>query len=179
MKLNLLIALAAGVGALVGPQPQLKKVQSRSFAPATLDVCDDIEMRVDVIIEGRFHHRFYQCKDAWESRLEKKRREREALARRNGKKPVETNDATVQKLDGEISSLVQLLAVSCAVLERDLRFAPTVEEFRAEAWMSCQAGMSWATNELTFEHQLAAIAGTGKTLRCLGCDVEAVDLRRR
>ena len=31
MKLNLLIALAAGVGALVGPQPQLKKVQSRSL----------------------------------------------------------------------------------------------------------------------------------------------------
>ena len=31
MKLNLLIALAAGVGALVGPQPQLKKVQSLSF----------------------------------------------------------------------------------------------------------------------------------------------------
>ena len=81
MKLNLLIALAAGVGALVGPQPQLKKVQSRSFAPATLDVCDDIEMRVDVIIEGRFHHRFYQCKDAWQSRLNKKRRERDALRR--------------------------------------------------------------------------------------------------
>ena len=121
MKLNLLLALAAGVGALVGPQPQLKKVQSLAFAPA-LDVCDDIDaMRVDVLIEGRFHHRFYQCKDAWESRLEKKRREREALARRNGKNPVETNDATVQKLDGEISILAQILAVSCAVLERDLR----------------------------------------------------------
>ena len=34
MNLKLLIALAAGVGALVGPQPQLKKVQSLSFAPA-------------------------------------------------------------------------------------------------------------------------------------------------
>ena len=75
MNLNLLIALAAGVGALVGPQPQLKKVQSLSFAPA-LDVCDDIDaMRVDVLIDGKFHHRFHQCKGAWESRLEKKRRE--------------------------------------------------------------------------------------------------------
>ena len=136
MKLNLLIALAAGVGALVGPQPQLKKVQSLSFAPAH-DVCDDIDaMRVDVIIEGRFHHRFYQCKDAWESRFEKKRREREALARRNGKKPLETNDATIQKLDGEISILAQILAVSCAVLERDLRVAPTVEEFKDVASMA-------------------------------------------
>ena len=179
MKLNLLFALAAGVGALVGPQPQLKKVQSRSFAPATLDVCDDIEMRVDVIIEGKFHHRFYKCHDAWERRLKNKRLERDALNRENGANPLETNDATVQNLNGEINSLKQILAVSCAVLERDLRFAPTVEEFRAEAWMSCQAGMSWATNELTFEHGLAAIAGTGKTLRCLGCDVEAVDLRRR
>ena len=34
MKLNLLIALAAGVGALVAPQPQLKKVQSLAFVPA-------------------------------------------------------------------------------------------------------------------------------------------------
>ena len=84
MNLKLLIALAAGVGALVGPQPQLKKVQSRSFAPATLDVCDDIEMRVDVIIEGKFHHRFYKCHDAWERRLKNKRLERDALNRENG-----------------------------------------------------------------------------------------------
>ena len=80
MKLNLLIALAAGVGALVAPQPQLKKVQSLSFAPAH-DVCDDIDaMRVDRVIEGKFHSRFYQCKKAWERRLNKKRRERDAPA---------------------------------------------------------------------------------------------------
>ena len=42
MKLNLLIALAAGVGALVGPQPQLKKAQSLSFARI-----DGAERRVD------------------------------------------------------------------------------------------------------------------------------------
>ena len=79
MKLNLLFALAAGVGALVGPQPQLKKVQL-AFSPATLDVCDDIEMRVDRVIDGKFHSRFYQCKKAWERRLNKKRRERDAPA---------------------------------------------------------------------------------------------------
>ena len=87
MKLNLLIALAAGVGALVGPQPQLKKVQSLAFAPA-LDVCDDIDaMRVDVRIDNKFHHRFHQCKNAWKSRLAKKRLEREALARASRPRP--------------------------------------------------------------------------------------------
>ena len=87
MKLNLLFALAAGVGALVGPQPQLKKVQSLAFAPA-LDVCDDIDaMRVDVRIDNKFHHRFHQCKNAWKSRLAKKRLEREALARASRPRP--------------------------------------------------------------------------------------------
>ena len=81
MKLNLLIALAAGGGALVGPQPQLKKAQSLAFAPA-LDVCDDIDaMRVDVRIDNKFHHRFHQCKNAWKSRLARKRLERDDVFR--------------------------------------------------------------------------------------------------
>lgn len=124
-----------------------------------------------------FHPRFDRFRKVVQTRLTDRRRRVNLRLRQLGDTPVQTNDETVRKLNGEITKLVRNLRVACKVLDRPLTRPPTVAEFRAEAWLSREAGTSWATNEMKFEHKVASIAGTDETVRILACDLEAVDLR--